>query len=64
MDIPLLTDWDGAAIRALGVEREVSGMRSVPTRSAFLIEDGRTIRAAWLLGSELPDVDAVLAAAG
>jgi peroxiredoxin len=45
------------------VERRVSGLGSVPKRSAFLIEDGRTIRASWLLGGELPDLDAVLAAA-
>ena len=64
MDIPLITDWEGEAIRGFGVEREVSGMTAVPTRSAFLIEDGRTVRAAWLLGSELPDIDAVIAAAG
>lgn len=38
-------------------------MGSVPTRSAFLVEDGVTIRASWLLGGELPDVDAVIAAA-
>jgi peroxiredoxin len=37
-------------------------MEDVPARSAFLIE-GDTVRAAWELGRELPDVDAVLAAA-
>jgi hypothetical protein len=31
-------------------------------RSAFLIE-GDTVRAAWMLGPELPDVDAVIATA-
>jgi hypothetical protein len=31
-------------------------------RSVFLV-DGSTVRAAWKLGSELPDVDAVIAAA-
>lgn len=50
-------------IRALGVEREVSGMTGVPTRSAFLIRDGGTIVEAWMLGRELPDIDAVIAAA-
>jgi peroxiredoxin len=35
----------------------------VAARSAFLIEDGETIREAWMLGRELPDVDAVIAAA-
>ena len=37
-------------------------MADVPTRSAFLIE-GDTVRASWLLESEMPDVDAVIAAA-
>jgi peroxiredoxin len=50
-------------IRDLGVERAVSGMTGVPIRSAFLIEDGETIVAAWMLGSELPDLDAVIATA-
>ena len=37
-------------------------MPDVPARSAFLIGDD-TVRAAWLLGSDLPDLDAVIAAA-
>ena len=63
MDIPLITDWEGAAIHGFGAEREVSGMTGIGTRSAFLIEDGRTVRASWLLGSELPDINAVIEAA-
>jgi len=43
------------------VQLERLGM-AVSARSAFLIE-GDTVRAAWDLGSELPDLDAVLAAA-
>ena len=38
-------------------------MLDVPARSAFVIRDGRTIGAAWMLGGELPDIDAVIAAA-
>jgi len=60
VDIPLITDWGGEAIRGFGVEREVSGMTGIGTRSAFLIEDGQTVRTSWLLGSELPDIDAVI----
>ena len=63
VDVPLLTDWEGEVIRAFGVAREVSGMTSVGARSAFLIGDGETIRAAWMLGPELPDIDAVIEAA-
>ncbi len=37
-------------------------MSDVAIRSAFLIRDGKTIEAAWLLGADLPDIDAVLEA--
>ena len=64
VDVPLLSDWNGDAIRAFDVAFEPLGMSDVAARSAFLIEDGETIRAAWMLGRELPDIDAVIAAAG
>lgn len=38
-------------------------MSDVAIRSSFLIRDGETIEAAWLLAGELPDLDAVIAAA-
>jgi hypothetical protein len=38
-------------------------MADVAVRSAFLIRDGETIVAAWMLGGELPDIDAVIEAA-
>jgi peroxiredoxin len=59
--IPILSDWEGEAARGFGVDEERDGMH-VAARSAFLLEDG-TVRAAWMLGAELPDVDAVIAAA-
>ena len=61
-DVPLLSDWSGEATRAFGVASELQQMADVSARSAFLIE-GDTVRASWLLGNELPDVDAVVAAA-
>src|SRR3970040_1052166 len=63
VDVPLLSDWNGEATRAFGVAVELGGMDDVAARSAFLIEDGETIREAWMLGRELPDIDAVIAAA-
>ena len=63
VDVPLLSDWNGEATRAFGVAFEPVGMLDVPARSAFLIEDGETILAAWMLGGELPDIDAVIAEA-
>jgi peroxiredoxin len=61
--VPLLSDWNGAAARAFGVAVELGGMQDVAARSAFLIRDGATIAEAWMLGRELPDLDAVIAAA-
>ncbi len=63
MDVPLLSDWNGEATRAFGVAFEPLGMSDVSMRSAFLVSEGEAIAAAWMLGGELPDVDAVLAAA-
>jgi peroxiredoxin len=60
--VPLLSDWDGEATRAFGVDFELNGMTGIAARSAFLIE-GDTVRASWMLGREMPDVDAVIAAA-
>jgi peroxiredoxin len=59
--VPILSDWEGEATRGFDVEIELHGMR-VAARSAFLLRGG-TVLAAWMLGSELPDVDAVIAAA-
>jgi peroxiredoxin len=61
-NVPLLSDWNGEAIRGFGVHFELQGMTDVAARSAFLIE-GDTVRASWMLGREMPDVDAVIAAA-
>jgi peroxiredoxin len=60
-DIPLLSDREGEAASAFGVLGEFVGMRRAE-RSTFLV-DGDTVRASWLLGRDLPDVDAILAAA-
>ncbi len=60
--VPLLSDWNGEATRGFGVAIDVQEMADVSARSAFLIE-GDTVRASWLVGSELPDIDAVIAAA-
>ena len=57
VDVPLLSDWNGDATRAFDVAFEPLGMTDVPMRSAFLIRDGETIEAAWMLGGDLPDID-------
>jgi peroxiredoxin len=63
VDVPLLSDWNGDATRAFDVAFEPLGMTDVSVRSAFLIRDGATIEVAWMLGRELPDIDAVIEAA-
>jgi peroxiredoxin len=63
VDVPLLSDWNAEAARAFGVASERSGMSDVAERTAFLIQDGATIKEAWMLGPELPDLDVVIAAA-
>ena len=61
VEVPLLSDWNGDAIGGFDVAFEPLGMHHVAVRTAFLIRDGETIEAAWMLGRELPDIDAVLA---
>jgi peroxiredoxin len=63
VEIPLLSDWNGEATRAFGVAFEPLGMADVSMRSAFLVRNGETVVASWLLGPELPDLDAVIEAA-
>jgi peroxiredoxin len=62
LNFPLLSDWNGEAMRAFGVEREFRGLRGVAARSAFLVEGG-VVASAWRYDDgEVPDVDALLAA--
>ena len=61
--MPLLSDWAGEATRGFGVETTLWEL-TVSQRSAFLIDDGGSVRAAWAYDAgELPDLDAILAAA-
>jgi peroxiredoxin len=62
--VPLLSDWNGDAVRAFGVGHEYRGMRDVAERTAFLIDADGTIRGAWRYESEeVPDFDVLVAAA-
>ena len=60
VDVPLLSDCRGDATRAFDVAFEPLGMTDVAVRTAFLIRDGEMIEAAWMLGGDLPDIDAVI----
>ncbi len=64
LNFPLLSDWNGEAMRAFGVEREFRGHKSVAERSAFLVDPDGTVRGAWRYDTaELPDLDELLRAA-
>lgn len=59
--VTLLSDRLGEATEAFGVAATSNGLPKAE-RSAFLVA-GATVVAAWHLGTELPDVDAIVASA-
>jgi glutaredoxin-dependent peroxiredoxin len=64
LDFPLLSDFNGDAVRAFGVAREWRGLDDVALRTAFLIDREGIVRGVWQYGdSELPDLDELVAAA-
>jgi peroxiredoxin len=64
LDVALLSDWNGEAMRAFGVEREFRFFRGVPERSAFVVgSDGRVRFARRYDDDEVPDFDELVAAA-
>jgi peroxiredoxin len=61
---PLLSDWNGDAVAAFGVDHEYRGMEGVAERSAFLVDGEGIIRGSWTYETgEVPDFDELLAAA-
>ena len=64
LDLPLVSDWNGDAVRGFGVGHEYRGMKDVAERTAFLVGRGGTVRGAWRYeAEEVPDFDELLAAA-
>src|SRR6266540_1698821 len=64
LELPLLSDWNAEATEGFGIGREFRGMSSIPRRSAFLIDEGGTVRGRWRYGdSELPNFDELVRAA-
>ena len=64
LNFPLLSDWNGDAIRAFGVESDFRGHHGVAERSAFLVDPDGTVRGAWRYDTaEVPDFDELLRAA-
>src|ERR687884_1855105 len=61
LNFPLLSDWNGEAIAEFRVAQDFRGFESVAERTAFLVERGGTVSAAWHYETnEVPDVDALL----
>jgi peroxiredoxin len=64
VDVPLLSDWNGALTEHFGIGRAWRGREGIPERAAFLLDPDGTVRGSWRYAdSELPDFDALLAAA-
>jgi glutaredoxin-dependent peroxiredoxin len=64
LNFPLLSDWNGEAIRGFGIARDWRGMSDVAERAAFLVDGGGTVRGAWAYDdAEVPDFDELISAA-
>jgi len=64
LNFPLLSDWNGDAVRAFDVAQDFFGLRDVALRSAFLVDPGGTVRRAWRYANdEVPNFDELLQAA-
>jgi len=64
LTFPLLSDWNGDAVRAFGVAQVLDGLTDVPRRSCFLIDGDGVVRFARMYRDEEgPDLDEVLAGA-
>ena len=64
LTFPLLSDWNGDAVREFGVAQEYRGLHDVPLRSAFLVDQTGSVRGSWqYANNQVPDFDELLRAA-
>jgi glutaredoxin-dependent peroxiredoxin len=64
LNFGLLSDFNGEAVRALGIGFEFRGFRDVAQRSAFLVDQRGIVRGVWSYETgDVPDVDEWLEAA-
>jgi len=62
LEIPLLSDWNGDAVRGFEVAQNYRGMADVPQRTAFLIDPEGRVRGSWSYANDqVPDFDELLA---
>jgi peroxiredoxin len=58
LNFGLLSDFNGDAVRGLGIGHEFRGFRGVAKRSAFLIDETGVVRNAWYYEpGTVPDVE-------
>jgi glutaredoxin-dependent peroxiredoxin len=63
-ETPLLSDWNGEAVRGFDIAMDYRGMDGVAERTAFLVDGEGIIRAAWRYEpGEVPDFDELVSAA-
>jgi glutaredoxin-dependent peroxiredoxin len=64
LDLPLLSDWNGEAVRAFRVAHDYRGLADVAERSGFLVDGERIVRwTARYETGEVPDLDELVEAA-
>ena len=64
IEVGLLSDWSGEALRALDIVQEFRGLPDVARRAAFVVDGSGIIRGAWRYGaSEVSDFDRLVGAA-
>jgi peroxiredoxin len=64
IEVGLLSDWSGAAVKALDIVQEFRGLPDVARRAAFVVDGSGIIRGAWRYGaSEVSDFDRLVEAA-
>jgi peroxiredoxin len=64
LDFPLLSDFNGHAVRGFGAAQTYQGLAEAPARCAFLVDRDGIIRGAWRYHTaQVPDFDELLAAA-
>ena len=64
LNFPLVSDFNGDAVRAFGIAHDFRGMLDVAERSAFLVDSNGTVRGSWRYeAADVPDFDELLAAA-
>jgi peroxiredoxin len=64
LEVPLLSDWSGEAVRALDIVQQFRGLPDVARRAAFVVDGDGIIRGAWRYGaSEVSDFDMLVESA-